>query len=73
MYFYKIVEMRDLFLERTSYGILAKRTEKGVTEDFALIPGISCDREFVQHLVELCERNQLSPIHLLDVVMDALS
>ena len=73
MYFYKIVEMHDPFLGRISYGILAKRTEEGVTKGCALIPGISCNREFVQHLVELCERNQLSPIHMLDVVTDALS
>lgn len=73
MYFYKIVEMRDAFLGRTSYGILAKRMEEGITKESALMPGISCDREFVQQFAEHCKRNQLTPIHMLDVVMDALS
>ena len=72
MYLYKLVETHDLFLGRTTYGILATRVEDGITQESALIPGISCDREFVSQLMNRCERNQLSPIHMLDVVTDAM-
>ena len=73
MYTFEIVETYDPFLMRMSYGILARKLEDGLMQEAALIPGISCDREFVLTLMERCERNQLSPIHLLDVVTDALS
>lgn len=72
IYLYKVVETHDLLLGRTSYGILSKRLEDGATRDVALIPGISYDKEFVLQLLERCKRNQLSPIHMLDIVMDAL-
>ena len=71
IYSYKIVETRDLLLRHTSYGILAERMEDGVTKDAALIPDISCDSAFVLQLVKRCERNQLDPSHMLDVVMAA--
>ena len=73
MYVFKMIETHDLFGGRTSYGILAKSYEGGVMQDAAIIPGFSYDKEFVLGLLERCERNQLSPLHLFDVVTDALS
>jgi len=38
----------------------------------ALVPDISVDRTFVEHLAELYTAYQLDPVHLLDAVEDAL-
>lgn len=73
MYLYELMETYDLFGGRTSYGILAKRCEDGVIRETAFVPGISHNKGFVLNLMERCDRYQLSPIHLLDVVTDALS
>ena len=73
MYLFELVETYDPFLNRNTYGILEKCWEGGTVQEVAFIPGISCDKEFVLRLLERCARNQLSPIHMLDVVMDALS
>lgn len=72
MYLFEIVEGYDPFLRKSTYGILEKCFEDGETHEAAFIPGISCDKEFVQQLLERCEENQVSPIHMQDVVMDAL-
>ena len=73
MYLFEIVEMQDLSLKRMSYGILVKNLDGGMIIEAAYIPGISCDKAFVMQLMERCERNHLDPVHLLDVVMDAIS
>lgn len=39
----------------------------------ACIPDISCNKDFVQALAQRCTRGQLSPKHLLDLVLDALA
>ena len=38
----------------------------------ACIPAVSSDRQFVIDLIGQCARGQLSPVHLFDVVLDAL-
>ncbi len=68
MYRYKVIEVQDGFLHCTAYGIL---TCDG-NGNAAIIPNISCDKAFVTRLAERCERGQLAPEQLLDVVMDAL-
>ena len=39
----------------------------------ACVPDISCDRCFVEELAHRCNEGQLSPMHLIDVVLDALA
>ena len=72
LFTYRIVESYDPLLGRTSYGILAREEEDGAIREMAFVPRISGDRAFVQQILERCEQNQLSPLHLLDVVTDAL-
>lgn len=68
MYYFKVIETKDSFIRRTSYGIMAEDSEGFA----AVVPNISCDKAFVTRLAERCERGQLAPEQLLDVVMDAL-
>ena len=56
----------------SSYGILETQLVDGVAEETAYIPAISCDGAAVEQLMHRCARGQLSPVHLLDVVMDAI-
>ena len=57
---------------RMSYGIMASTEENGTCTYTAYIPDISCNKDFVDTLAQRCARGQLSPMHLLDVVLDAL-
>ncbi len=68
MYRYKVIEAQDSFLHCTAYGILAGDSSGNA----AVVSNISCDKAFVTRLAERCERGQLAPEQLLDVVMDAL-
>lgn len=68
LYHYRVTETKDPFIGRAAYGIMAE-DGRGYT---AVVPNISCDRAFVTRLAERCERGQLAPEQLLDVVMDAL-
>lgn len=73
MYYYKVIEKYSLTFRRPSYGIQAKVEENGICTYVALIPDISCDKDFVEELAQRCTTGQLDPMHLLDVVLDALS
>ena len=73
MYYYKVIEIYDLAFRKPSYGIQAKVEENGICTYVALIPDISCEKDFVEALARRCTVGQLSPMHLLDVVLDALS
>jgi len=53
-----------------AYGILAVRADR--KRRMAYISDVSADRAFVSGLAERCTDGRLSPIHLRDVVMDAL-
>lgn len=68
MYRFKVIETWEPIIHRVSYGIMAD-DGKGRA---AVVPGISCDKDFVIRLAERCARGQLDPEQLLDVVMDAL-
>ena len=73
MFHYKVIEMHGFASCKPSYGIQAEIVENGVCTYVALIPDISCNRDFVDSLAQRCDRGQLNPMHLLDVVLDALS
>ncbi len=68
LYYFKVIETADPDFHRAVYGILADDGRGRA----AVVPGISCDRDFVTRLAKRCERGQLAPEQLLDVVMDAL-
>ena len=51
------------------YGI-ELANERGEIE--ACFPDLFCDRQKAKEFVSLCNQNQLSPIHLLDVIEDLL-
>lgn len=55
-----------------TYGILEEEYSLNSWVQVALISDVSCDKEFVDMLIARCAQGQLSPLHLLDVVLDAL-
>lgn len=56
----------------TAYAIHAEElTSQGWVSVYT-IPDVSCDKEFAVHLAEQYTHLQLSPIHLLDVVLDMI-
>lgn len=73
LFHYKVIEMHGFASRQPSYGIQAEVVEGEVCTYMTLIPSISYNRVFVDSLVQRCNRGQLDPIHLLDVVLDALS
>lgn len=52
-----------------SYGI---RAVLASGEETAFVSDVSTDQAFVEHLAMLCTMGQLSPIHLRDVIEDAI-
>lgn len=59
--------------ERVTYGIeVFEETELG-NKMAIVISDISFNREAVQTVVELCNRLELSPVHIYDVVDDYLT
>ncbi len=58
-----------------SYGILAYESspENGTTTIIATVHNITSDGSALSDLVTICNRLNLSPIHLHDVVEDFLS
>ena len=55
-----------------AYAICAEELASQGWVSVHTIPGVSCDKEFASHLAEQCTRLQLSPMHLLDIVLDML-
>ena len=72
MYRFEVMELYSLRSRQPSYGILASVLEKDTCTYVAYIPNISCDRDFVVELAHRCTESQLSPMHLLDIVLDAM-
>lgn len=56
------------------FGLMVQRLDckHRPSPALALVPDISVDRTFVEHLAELYTAYQLDPVHLLDAVEDAL-
>ena len=74
-YLYLPIEHRVDVPELGAYvtvGIRALRACRAGWEEEAFLPDVSCDRELVLLLTEQCNRLKLDPIHLFDVVQDAL-
>ena len=72
MYRYRPVEMWSTDWNRITYGILAEERCDDFWRSIAIVPDVSCDKAFVERLTVKCTKGQLSPTHLLDVIIDAL-
>ena len=72
LYHFKVTELYNPAFRQKTYGIAATTEENGICTYTAYIPDISCSRDFVEALAKRCTEGQLNPIHLLDVVLDAL-
>ena len=60
---------------RTSYGIAAYAddVENGTATIVAFVHDVTTDKQALVELVSLCNRLELSTIHLMDVVEDFLT
>lgn len=56
-----------------AYGIACLQESRNGAREVTRIGDISCDGRFVQCLAALCTRLQLRPVHLEDVVINAIS
>jgi hypothetical protein len=70
---FKVMELYGLGSRQLSYGFWASVLKNDTCTYATYIPDISCDRGFVDELARRCNEGQLSPMHLLDAVLDALS
>lgn len=55
-----------------AFGLQVCKVRDGVNEEIICLPDISTDDSFVLHLADIFSREQLDPIHLLDVMEDLL-
>ena len=55
-----------------AFGLQVCKVRDGVNEEIIFLPDISTDVSFVLHLVEIFNRKQLDPIHLMDVMENLL-
>ena len=55
-----------------SFGIAAQKEVAGHWQTCCQVPDISTDPIFVENLAARCTAGQLEPVHLLDVIEDAL-
>ncbi len=70
---YKALKMKNDEFDCICYGLVAQKFENSNWNTIAAIKDISCDKEFVISLAEKCTAGQLDPVHILDVVLDAIS
>ena len=75
MYLYRVIE-EDLYHEDIgdyrSYGIQCIRASYGIYEASLFVSDVACDREKAESIAALCRRYQVSPIHLVDVIIDLI-
>lgn len=55
-----------------SFGIAVQREVAGCWQPICHVSDISTDPAFVENLAMLCTAEQLEPVHLPDVIEDAL-
>ena len=75
MYRYRAVKLPcklEKHMLRTPYGLQAEALVHGNWEIIAVTADISSDPSLVERLAETCTRLQLDPIHLMDVILDAI-
>ena len=72
MYRFDLLKQYDIFFHCYQYGILQEEGDGKRWHTVACVPDISCNEQFVTDLIRRCSSGQLSPVHLLYVVMDSL-
>lgn len=55
-----------------TFGLRVIRVRNGRGEEVICLPDVSTDSSFVQRLADTLNREQLSPIHLPDVLEDLM-
>lgn len=75
-FYYPVLQTRTLPEENiayTSYGMSVLKIHNGSATPIQLVSDVSLDRDSVFTLSYWCTFKQLSPIHLIDVILDALN
>lgn len=71
-YIVKELNYKEEIGSYTAYGIGACINKNGKKETLEYISDVFIDRQKAEHLADLCNRLHLDPIHLRDVVDDAV-
>lgn len=56
----------------TAYGICVCSMENNQRKEVLKVSDVSTDKEKVDNLVDLCNKEQLEPVHIYDVIEDCL-
>ena len=56
----------------TTYGIIGEENEESTWRAVSVVKDVTSNGQFAVELAEKFTRGQLSPLHLLDVIMDSL-
>ena len=72
MFRYRAVKMINIE-GHICYGLLAENLINGSWQPAAFVSDVSCNEQFVLNLAAKCIAGQLDPIHIRDVVIDAIS
>lgn len=56
----------------TAYGIVVCSMEDNERKEVLKISDVSADKSRVEELVDLCNKEQLEPVHIYDVIEDFL-
>ena len=74
MYRYRMIRTNGVSLDIGSFESFGIQATSDTSDDvLATVSDVSPDGESVRRIVDLCNQLQLDPIHLLDVVEDALA
>jgi len=70
---YKTFKIKNDEFDCICYGLAAEKLENGAWNTVAIVKDVSPYEEFVSALAQKCTSGQLDPIHILDIVLDAIS
>lgn len=71
-YCYTVLTLEEPWRRQKTYGLLAKERFDERWINVAVVAPFSDDRKKVLQIAEKCSALQLSPVHILDVVMDCM-
>lgn len=73
LYRFSVIQQESSEFQCPVYGIVQEEHTGSGWQEVGRIPNVSPDRRLVEDLAERFTREQLSPLHLLDAVMDAIT
>lgn len=56
----------------TSYGIVVCSMENNQRKEVLRVSDVSTKKERIENLIDLCNKEQLEPVHIYDVIEDCL-